>query len=358
MKLNKCQKSIICLMILNFFTVFQITSAQTQVQDTLKSEIVENSLILNDSIHVPQTEFYYADNPRCTISGELPYNSTKIKPISALALGGVYGTVFVLQHIGQMNTIWKDQTDFKIVEDGDYALYADKVGHFYGCYLMSYIWGESLMWAGVSKNTSTWLGALLGLGYSGYVEILDGYGANWGFSPSDLYADIFGASFYVAQNYFPVLQNFTPKFCYYPSPWFGQIHRRPSEIFVDDYSSHTLWLSINVHNLLPDNLKKYWFPWMQLSVGYAARNLTLPDLAEKGKTYDYVSNTVYGDPKYLLSLDVDLVKLLPDGCAFWNWIRQGLNYIKLPTPTLEFSKSGTRFYLLYPFPINIGSLKF
>jgi hypothetical protein len=310
-----------------------------------------------DSLHIPQSEFYYADNPRYTINGELPLRTTKIKPIPTLILGGIYTGVFIAQHVGQMNTIWKDQTSFKFQEDGIYALYVDKAGHFYGSCLSSYVMHESFLLAGFNPEASIWLGAGLGLGYSTYVEILDGFGKSWGFSPSDFYCDVLGASYSVAQYYFPVLQNFTPKFSYYPAKWYGERQRVPSQIFIDDYSSQNIWMSINVHNLLPNTLKNYWPSWLQLSLGYTARNLCDPMAPEAKKYhYDYKTSEVCGDPKFMLALDYDFTKILPDGSPFWNWLRQSLNYFKFPSPTIEFSKSRTRFFLMYPFPIKIGGL--
>ena len=50
-----------------------------------------------------------------------------------------------------------------------------------------------------------------------YVEIEDGYGANWGFSPGDAIADVVGASYYLGQYYFPVLKHIQPRVSYWPT---------------------------------------------------------------------------------------------------------------------------------------------
>lgn len=330
-------------------SLFSLNNLDLNKIDKNDSEIkIETDSI--HSIHLFQSEFMYADNPLYTITGELPLRETKIKPLNMGIIGAVYATAFVLQHKIQMNTIWKEQTDFKIQEDGNYALYVDKVGHFYGTWVMSHFLRETFLWTGFNYKTSYWLGAVAGLAYSTYVEVLDGYGKNWGFSPSDFYFDMLGTSFSIAQYYIPVLQNFTPKFSYIPSTWFGERERIPSEIMIDDYSSQVFWLSINVNNLLGANLKKYWPSWLQLSIGYTARNLCDPDYPEFNKyQYDYNGVNVKGDPKYILALDVDFVKLLPGDGKFWNWIKQSLNVLKFPSPAIEFSKNRTKFYLLYPF---------
>jgi|GEM_PF-404365 len=304
-----------------------------------------------------QEDFKYGNTPKFTITGNLPYEETHLNLLNTgLVFGGVT-TLFVLQHIAQANTIWKNKSDFKILEDGSYAIYADKPGHVIGTYLASYAMTEALMTSGVDWESSVVTGGLLGFAYNTYVEVLDGYGANFGFSPTDMYANAFGAGLYIAQFYSPFLQNVTPKFTYFPANWHGQKKRQPHDFFIDDYSSHTLWLSFNVHNLLPDNYKEYWPSWLELSLGYAARNLTVAYDPDNIYSHDpnatFRNNDVEGDPKFIIALDYNLVKLLPDGGSFWNWAKQTLNYFKLPAPAIEIGINGkTKFFLIYPFPIN------
>lgn len=307
--------------------------------------------------YIPLTFFFYSDNPRHTISGNLPFKESKLKLVPSLIFAGTYTGIFIAQHIGQLNTIWDTLSPtFKFQEDITQDLWADKCGHFYGAYLTSYVFSESLIEIGMSwKAASTW-GGILGLTYSTYVEILDGFGPKWGFSPSDFYADLLGASFFVAQYYFPVLQNFTPKFMYYPANWHGDRQRLPHDAFIDDYSSQTFWITINIYNVLPQDLKKYWLSWLQISIGYAARNLfafhEFPDKQEEYKKItDVKTNEVWGSPRYIIALDYDLYKILPDGGSFWMWLKQSLQYFKLPSPAIEFSASKTKFYLIYPFSL-------
>lgn len=307
----------------------------------------------DDTLHISKDEFMYANMQRYTLTGELPLKKTDIKPWNFGLFVGFSGGFMIAQHIYQVNTIWEEQAEFKVQEDGQYALWADKAGHFFGTFLTSYFFTEGFLQAGLSKDAAKIWGTVMGLSYTTYVEIMDGYGERWGFSPSDFYLDIAGATFHLAQNYSPFLQNFTPKFTYFPAPWHGDKHRVPSDIFIDDYSSHTLWLSVNVHNLLPENLQNYWPQWLELSFGYAVRNLCSPG-GEFGCNPDIsypASDVAWGNQKYILALDYNLVLLLPDGPNFWNWFKQSLNYFKLPSPAVEFSREGTQFYLIYPFKL-------
>ena len=312
----------------------------------------------NSKKYISEKDFFYADTKRYTINGSLPLAETDLKTVPLIVLAGAYTGIFIMQHQLQMETIWKEQSEFKFMEDGKYAMYADKAGHFFGCYFTSYLARESLMLAGFSWDASNIIGTCLGFGYSSYVEVLDGFGKNWGFSWTDFYANVAGAGLFIGQHYVPFLQNFTPKFMYLPANWYGELKRVPHDAFIDDYSSHTLWLSVNVYNMLTEDMKKYWPSWLELSFGYAARNLCDPtkhkcNPCRSEPVYDYV----WGNKKFIVALDYNLVKLLPEGGSFWNWLRQSLNYFKLPSPAVEFGNT-TKFYLMYPFPIEIGDVRF
>jgi len=300
-------------------------------------------------------EFTMADYRRYTLTGELPYKVTHIKPLNFGLFTGTYIAFMVGQHYLQMKTIWQEQGKFHILEDGHYAMYSDKAGHFFGCYFTSYMMTEGFLQAGLSWNASTFWGAIMGLSYSTYVEILDGHAVDWGFSPTDFYANFAGFSMYLGQHYIPFLQNFTPKFQYVPAQWHGERPRQPAYFFIDDYSSHTLWMSVNVYNLLPESMQSYWPPWLELAFGYAVRGLCdkhqqANGLCHPRKTDKWVED-YFGSPRYVIGLDYNLVKLLPDGGNLWNWLRQSLNYIKFPSPAIEFGPN-TKFYIAYPFHLQ------
>ncbi len=301
---------------------------------------------------VSLSEFIYAGTRRYTIDGNTPLRNTKMKPVNFAIFSAGLIAAFYAQHQLQLGTIWQDMGEFRFAEDGAYALYADKAGHVYGSYITSYVLSETLMTTGLSWDAATVWGSVLGLSYSTYIEILDGFGTNWGFSPTDFYSNVAGAALFLGQHYVPFLQNFTPKFTYLPAEWYGENRRKPSEMFNDDYSSHTLWLSVNVHNLLPKSMKDYWPSWLQLSFGYAARNLcdTLNPLAydcDRSKSVHF-RDGYFGSQRFIIALDYNLAELLPEGGNFWNWMRQSLNYFKWPSPAVEFGPT-TRFFLIYPF---------
>ena len=309
------------------------------------------------NIYLSAEEFTYSDSPRYTLSGRLPLTETDIRPLEFSIFTGITISYITIQHVIQMRTIWKDRSEFRIIEDYDYALYSDKVGHAYGSFLTANIIRDGLTESGISWSTSSHIAGFAGLAYSTYIEIMDGYGENWGFSPSDFYSDLAGTALFFSQYYFPFMQNFTPKFMYFPPEWHGMKSRVPHDIFIDDYSAHAFFLSADIHNILPKGLKEYWPPWLELSFGYTARNLCHTDFG----VCDYSKKQnafLYGDMKYIIALDYNIAEFFPEMGAPWDWLIQEFMFFKLPSPAVEIGANSTRFYLMYPFQIKIGNIEF
>ena len=305
--------------------------------------------------YINEKDFWYADTKMSILIGGLPSLETKIKPIPTTILAVGLAGAFILQHQLQMKTIWKNNKDayFKFQDDLKEEMFIDKCGHFYGAYITSYFLREALVGCGFGWNTANNVAGILGLTYSTYVEIWDGFGPDYGFSPSDFIADVAGATFFIAQHYYPSLRNITPKFIYFPSEWTGYKSRIPTAMFIDDYSSQFFFYSINIYNLLPDKWKTYYPSWLELSVGYTVRNMLdkvrHPD-EEQCSECTFWKDGYWGSPRVVLALDYNLEKILPSGGNTWNWFRQTLNRFKLPSPALEIGKV-TRFYILFPFKL-------
>lgn len=354
-------KIILFLVIIQFIFVFNTNRLKAIINNDIQDSTEKIRKAQTDTQKnelIPLNQFLFADNLRYTLDGSLPNLHTEIKPWQTGIFTAVLTGIFIVQHEMQQNTIWKKVGPFWVQEDGKWSAYLDKGGHFYGTYMPSYVFGEYLLYSGFSWDDATLIGGALGLAYNTYVEIFDGHSQGFGFSPTDWFADVFGASFYVAQHYIPILQNFTPKFMYVKPNWRGEINRSGAETFIDNYSSQTFYMGINVHNFLPEKIKNYWPSWLELSLGYAVYSLSVGSTSVNAPLISNDSHfgKVFGNQKFLVSLDYNLIKLLPDGPPFWNWLKQGLNFFKLPSPTIEFGKT-TKFYLLYPFSINIGKTR-
>lgn len=290
----------------------------------------------------PTAMLTFGGYPRVTLAGGLQTVSGSPNLQTLAALGTIYAGTMVALHIIQHNAWWKVPGPFQVVEDWNYALQVDKAGHIYGGYLMSYLWGEFLLAAGVELPTAVRWGTLLGLLYQTYVEVEDGFSRDWGFSPTDALANFIGAYWYLAQHYWKPLQAFQPRWQYIPAQWAGDLPRRHSGTFIDDYNSSTFWLSINLHQLLPEHWRRYYPAWLMLSFGYGARN---------------VDTELPKQRRIIVGLDYNLYALLPEGPPLWNWLRQSFSMIKLPAPAIEFGPHPPRFALLYPFRLRLGALR-
>lgn len=325
-----------------------IDSAVPIIPTTYDSSLVfqEKTLKLDDPDLLPLEEFTIAGDRRYTIDASLPRRTNKIKPLTTALVGGTYFGILTAMHVYQINTIWNDTRTFRFVEDSDQDFYTDKGGHFWGAYFTSYCSTEALIGSGFSVDNAILYGGLMGFGYQMYVEIMDGFGKNWGFSMSDFIGDFAGFAYYLAQHYVPFLQNFTPKATYFPAPWYKEKSRLEASSFIDDYSSWTWWMSMDVYNLLPQNWKKNYPSWLNLAVGYAVRDLR------------YEDNMYKGDKKFIIALDYNLARLIPNSTNFLNWLRQSFQYFKFPAPAIEFGDSGIKFNLFYPFKISTGDIHF
>jgi hypothetical protein len=295
-----------------------------------------------DSLRLSEQEYVYAGEPRVGFLGNRPFRESNVQLWPTVAMASVYTGLVVGLHINQNNAWWKDDSgDWHVVEDIEYARGLDKLGHIYSGYFTSTVCNDLLVECGFDAESSTLIGAGMGLAYMTYVEIEDGFATNWGFSPSDAASNVVGVGLFVLQHYAPFFQNFTPRWSYVPAEWTGErtINERP-KTFIDDYNSTTFWLACNVNNLLPKSAEPYWPDWLMFSVGYGIRNyaVTNPDGTPVGVTR-----------RFLFGLDYNWSKIIPEtNIGFVNYLRQVLNYIRIPGPTIEVGDDGFHFAFFYP----------
>ncbi|MDP4191687.1 MAG: DUF2279 domain-containing protein [Bacteroidota bacterium] len=317
-----------------------------------RSDSIQNSNQRAREEYLPISQFTYSGDRRYTIDGSLPNLRSKLRPVPASIVGGLYLGTLVFLHFNQQNAWWSDNRgNFHFQEDWVSALQVDKAGHAFGGYIMSYMLTEGLTVSGLNWEAANIFGSSLALAYQTYVEVEDGYAKKWGFSPSDWYFDAMGPIFFLSQHYVPALQKITPKWQFVPSEWTDKPKIVRPRTFIDDYNSSTFWWSFDVYNILPQDKQKYWPKWLNLALGYG------------GDAIDANTNPD-GPPdqlsvrRYIVGLDFNLARIIPETSTFLDWFKQSLNYIKLPAPAVEFTKKGTKLYLLYPFRISLGNIKF
>jgi len=245
-------------------------------------------------------------------------------------IGAVYLGTGIGVNIYQHNAWWSsDRTSFHIQNDWVYALWLDKVGHFYAATLLAHAFSAGLEAGNISLEQSAIYGSVLGMAFQLYVEVEDGFGAQWGFSPGDAYSDVLGSGYALAQYYYPFLKNFQFKFSYYPSLKMREgLHKG---IAIDDYEGQKYWLSMKMKNLLPQSIAEYWPSFLDLAVGMGVENL---------------NGRGGGQQEFYIALDFD-AESIPLYGKGWQFIKNTLNYFHFPMPGIRITPNAAFFVLCF-----------
>lgn len=240
--------------------------------------------------------------------------------VPRLALvGGVTVGAFVYGH-AILNDLWWKGTPSAFHFDWDhdwrYSLGADKIGHAYFPVLVGRVYRQAFEWSGMDSTASVWTAAGLAMTYQTYIEIRDGFSADWGFSVGDFAADVIGSAYPVLQHYVPVMNRFTPKISYYPS---AKFRAGAYGSIIDDYESAYNWISIDVVEFLPESIRKYYPAFVDIAIGHSVKNLD----GDGG-----------GEHEIYLSLDWNLERLPGDGW-FIRLLKHTLNLYHLPAPAVR-----------------------
>jgi hypothetical protein len=279
------------------------------------------------SYHVPlwlksRNTIYEEPNP---LYSQVDY--WKLAGIGVITLG--VGTAI---HIYQANAWWQDQgSKFRVINDWEYALWIDKVGHFYGAHLLGHAFSAGFEAANMDAEKSTIYAAAAALAFQLYVEVEDGFGANWGFSPGDVVFDVLGSAYFLAQYYYPYLKNFQPRASYYPSEQ-QRKGLRPDGNIIDDYDGQKYWLAVRMKEVLPKNIAEYWPSFLMLSVGMGVKNIRTDRTNARSDLY--------------FAFDLDVEKLPLHG-KFWQFIKNTLNYLHFPMPGVRITSGVAFFGLVY-----------
>lgn len=265
-----------------------------------------------------------------------PLNKAKLTKAILLESG------FYLGGMSYLNFIWyKDSkpVPFHLYNDSEGYLQVDKFGHFFGSYLESYIGYSMLRNAGVKKNKALLYGATMGIILQTPIEVFDGYYEGWGFSWSDMLANTSGSALIIGQELLFNEQLIRYKFSFNRSPYANQAngylgHDALESLFYD-YNGHTYWFSGNLNHLLP---KSTLPSWVNVAVGYGANGM----FGEFSNLSSYRGVSIPPTERYrqyFLSLDIDWSKI-PTKSKFMKAVFEGLNFIKIPFPTLEYNSLG------------------
>ena len=259
-----------------------------------------------------------------------------------LVMGGLTVTLAGSYYYAK-NTWWTGESGkfhFDNGPDFTYALNVDKAGHFIGGLQSSDMLSSALKWSGMKERQALWYGAMYGTGLQFAIEMKDGYATYWGFSKWDLILGSSGSFWPIAQEYLHFCRAFDFKLSYWKRSniyWELEAQRGkyPSKFaWHEDYPNQTYWLSADINRFL----KQDWWPdYIYVAFGFGLND----------KQYlDKESRKIGGRNEFYIALDYNIPKLLSRyNTPLANSIKHWMNYIKLPSPTIQISPS----FEFYPF---------
>ncbi len=277
-------------------------------------------------------------------------NSPNVNNSRLIPLLAGEGTFYATSMAG-LNILWYKnypQSSFHFFDDNKEWKQMDKFGHCLTAYTISRLTAALYQWCGVRQLPAAVYGTSLGMAFQTNIEVFDGFSSEWGFSYGDMIANTTGASLFLSQETGWGEQRIGLKISFHPSEY-SKYH--PEELgdniwqeMLKDYNGQTYWVSIAVASFLP---KGYKIPgWACLDFGYGAEGMV--SAVTNPPVYDANGNELFFDRyrKYYVSLDVDLTKI-PTKSAPLKAAFGAVSFIKVPMPTIRFSRKKFKFYWLY-----------
>lgn len=224
---------------------------------------------------------------------------------------------------------WKgNYRKFQYGNDGfinNYSLGVDKVGHFYTSYFYFNTLYEFMEWGGFNEQTKLLTSIAIPTFYAISIELNDGF-THFSFSGYDLTANMMGIGYGVLQRKYPVLNNFKFKWSYYPS---GTIPLDDKFIIANDYDGHIYWLSMDVNGVLPDEMKGYWPKFLNIAIGYGAKNVS-----HRNAWLGEINSNGPSARKFAVSLDYNLGSFSIEDDFIYT-LRNIVDYFHFPAPGIR-----------------------
>ncbi len=239
-----------------------------------------------------------------------------------------------------LNRVWYapfNNHSFHLFNDGSNWMQMDKAGHAFTAYELTLHTNRIHTWASGKKQN--WVGSVYALGYLTTLELMDGFSEGWGFSIYDCLSNGLGTGFYLGQDWLWNEQRLLPKFSFSPSPYASLrpevLGSSPIQQILKDYNGQTYWLSCPIGEFIPCPRK---LDFLCVSLGYSCDAKLVGDV----DTWQQYT----AQRQYTFSLDIDLRKVARNKPKL-NRVLSQFNCIKLPFPTVVFSKERTAFHWIY-----------
>jgi len=287
------------------------------------------------------------------------FNRSRFR-IAAGAGAVLYGTASV----GLYQTWYSDFDMVGLHSFNDWSQWnqMDKAGHAFTAYMFTRSSFAGLRWAGLKRPAARYAAMGVGNLLQATIEVMDGYSAEWGFSWSDVGANLTGTAVFIAQDALwheqRILIKISNDFRSHPDipvvnrngavSNLGDISRErfginPFEKYLKDYNAQTYWLSANPKSFLP---KSKIPSWLNLAFGYGVEDVygAYGNTWNRGGQNFKYANSRYR--QYYLSPDIYFSRI-PTRKRGIRLLLGILDAIKFPAPALEFSKGKFRGHWLY-----------
>lgn len=247
------------------------------------------------------------------------------------------------------------RSGFHFFNDNAEWLQVDKTGHAYSAYLESRANSEMWRWAGLSDKKRIWIGGLSGVAYQSIIEVLDGFSSEYGFSPGDFAANVFGSALFISQELAWDVQKIQLRFSFHKNHYAGQdLVNRANSIFgktdierlIKDYNDQTYWLTVGIQPLIPrSKLPK----WLCISFGYGAEGMfgARDNIArDKSGNITFDRSDIQRYRQWYLSPDIDLSKIKTKK-KLLRFLMNVACIFKFPMPALELSQGTIKGHWIY-----------
>jgi len=262
---------------------------------------------------------------------------------------GMAGSLYVFTKISD----YQYSKVFHTVDDSKGWRQLDKNEHAFIAYTASRWLTEAWEWAGVSRQQAVGLSSATSLVYLSTKEFLDGHKADWGWSWTDMGADVSGIVLFAAQELAWQEQKVQFKFSASPRTYEPAINNQANYLFgytkaeraLKDHNAQTYWLSFNLKSIA--NAPK--IPaWLNVAVGYGAENMygTFENIGYQHGTVVFDRTDLKRYRQWYLAPDIDLTKIKTRSKAI-KTVLFALNTLKFPLPALELANGKLKGHFLH-----------
>ena len=271
-------------------------------------------------------------------------------------VAGTHAAIWTGSYIA-LNKAWYanyPKSDFHFFNDFREWNQMDKAGHVWTAYQINRGSSEMWKWAGLSDKKSTIYGAIASTAYQAMIEVQDGFSEQWGFSWSDMAANLAGTGAYTVQQLTWKEQRISIKMSYQRPKYPADLIERRNNLYgegtaeriLKDYNGQTYWASFNIKSFAKQS---NWPEWLNIAAGYGADGI-LGGFENSWKDKDgntITRHDIIRKRQYYLSPDIDFTKIKTNS-KLLKTVFFVLNAVKVPAPALMIDSKGKfRGYVLY-----------